>query len=247
MLLPLSDELDAKRVTAVETARLVDGFEMLRRDPRVRPDRIGFVGVSVGGALALVAAADERIAERVWLVVAVGPYYDAASLVASTIGRAYRVSGEIVGWAPSETTREVVRETLLAALPAEERAAVEGGRSPATEAGRQVAGLLASEDLAGAERLLAAGAPELERALRAVSPRYFVDRLRAPLYLMHDRNDEFIPWVESEALAAAHEPEIYHRLEIFEHVEPRAGNLRILARDGWRLLRLIARIFRDAR
>jgi acetyl esterase/lipase len=214
----------------VEVERLVGGVLELERDPAVRADRIALVGLSVGGSLAIAAASDERIAERVWFVLAIGPYFDAASLAASALAGAYRAGdGGIEPWAPERVTLEVVRETLLEALTPAERDALEG------------------VDLEGAEAVLAGLAPALRASLEAISPRYAVEGLRAPLYLLHDRDDRFVPWTESEALAAAHEPAVYHRMELFEHVDPDAGNLPVLARDGWRLMRLFARIFREAR
>ena len=80
-----------------------------------------------------------------------------------------------------------------------------------------------------------------------MSPRYAIAGLRAPLYLLHDRSDEFIPWTESEAMAEAHEPDIYHRLDLFQHVEPDPGNIEHMLRDGWRILRLVVRILEDSR
>ena len=35
----------------------------------------------------------------------------------------------------------------------------------------------------------------------------------------------------------------YHRIDLFEHVEPQIGNVRVLLRDGWRFVRLFAAIF----
>ena len=229
VLMPLSDELEAKRVTPVEVERLVEGFLALERDPAVLPERIAFVGLSAGGSLAIVAASDGRIAERVWFVQAIGPYFDAASLVASTVAGAYRAPDSVRAWKPARITSEVVRETLLVTLPAEQREA------------------LGASDLDGAEAILAGLTPEQRAGLEAVSPRYAIGGLRAPLYLLHDRDDRFVPWTESEALAAAHEPAVYHRIDLFEHVDPRPGNVPVLLRDGWRLLRLFTRIFRDAR
>ena len=49
----------------------------MQGQPNVDPERIGFFGASVGGSLALVAAADPRIAEDVDTVVSFGGYYDA--------------------------------------------------------------------------------------------------------------------------------------------------------------------------
>ena len=230
VLFPLSDELEAKRVTAVEVERLVEGFLALERHPGVLPERVAFVGLSAGGSLAIVAASDERIAEGVWFVQAIGPYFDATSLAASTLGRAYRTAdGDVRTWKPERVTREVVRETLLSTLPDRDREALEAA------------------DFEGAESLLAALPPAPRDAMRAVSPRYAIDGLRAPLYLLHDRKDRFVPWTESEALAGVYEPAVYHRIDLFEHVEPQPGNLPVLFRDGWRLLRLFARIFAEAR
>jgi hypothetical protein len=42
--------------------------------------------------------------------------------------------------------------------------------------------------------------------LRKVSARYCIDGLLAPLYLIRDRADRFIPWIEGERLAAACRP-----------------------------------------
>ena len=48
-------------------------------------------------------------------------------------------------------------------------------------------------------------------------------------------------------MAEAHEPAIYHRLDLFQHVEPDPGNVKHMLRDGWRILRLVVRILEDAR
>ncbi|MDA0256208.1 MAG: hypothetical protein O3C25_00500, partial [Chloroflexi bacterium] len=71
--------------------------------------------------------------------------------------------------------------------------------------------------------------------------------LTAPLYLLHDRDDRFVPWSHSEQIAAVTLPEVYHRTELLDHVDPRPDSLGPLLTDGWRLWRLFARIFEDAR
>ena len=229
VLLPLSEELDAKRVGAVEVERLVEAFLFMERDDRVRDDRIAFLGLSVGGSLSLVAAADARIADRVWFVQAIGPYYDAISLAASALSAEHRTAEGVEPWPPARVTVDVIGETLLVALTEEQREALVG------------------VNLESAERLLAELAPEQRALLEAVSPSAVIEGLRAPLYLLHDRSDRFVPWTESEALAAAYPPAVYHRLDLFEHVDPQVGNLSVLLRDGWRLMRLFSRIYADAR
>ena len=232
VLLARSPDLDDALVLPAEIPRLTAAFEALAAHPRVRGRPAGYAGLSAGGSLAVVAASQPAIASRVAFVVAIGPYHDAASLAAAVLSSSYRGPAGVEAWTPAAISRRAVRGTLLASLPEGERdlaSAVLDGRPRL-------------EDL---EALLAALGPEARAGLDAVSPSRHVEGLRAPLYLLHDRNDAFVPWTESEALAAQREPAVYHRLDIFEHVEPRPGNLEHALRDGWRLLRLLRRIIAD--
>ena len=105
VLLTQSDELDAALVLPIEAERLVGAFEALRAHPRVRPDAIGYFGLSAGGSLVMVAAADPRIAADVAYVVALGPYYDAAALVAAVMSHSFRTPEGIVPWSRRRSRR----------------------------------------------------------------------------------------------------------------------------------------------
>ncbi len=247
VLLTESDDLNAAVVLPSEIPRLAGAFEALAAHPRVRQDRVGYVALSAGGSLAIVAASQPQIADRVAYVVALGPYYDAASLAAAVTSYSFRGPDGVEDWEPAGIARRVVRNTLLAGLPEAERAAIEAGGTPQSAGGSAVAELLQRPSLARAEALLQALPPEQRAHLAAVSPRYAIDGLRAPFYLLHDRSDEFIPWTESGAMAEAREPDIYHRLDLFQHVEPDPGNVEHMLRDGWRIIRLVVRILEDSR
>ncbi|MYI83125.1 MAG: hypothetical protein F4056_07495 [Chloroflexi bacterium] len=247
VLLTESDDLNAAVVLPSEIPRLVGAFEALEAHPRVNEEEIGYVALSAGGSLAIVAASQPEIADRVAYIVALGPYYDAESLAASVTSYSFRGPEGIEEWEPAGIARRVVRNTLLAGLPEADRAAIEAGEATQSAGGPAVAELLQLPTLDRAEELIAS-LPQAQRAhLEAVSPRYAIDGLRAPLYLLHDRSDEFIPWTESEEMAEAHEPDIYHRLDLFQHVEPDPGNIEHMLRDGWRILRLVVGILEDAR
>lgn len=247
VLLTESDDLNAAVVLPGEIPRLVGAFETLAAHPRVNEDQIGYVALSAGGSLSIVAASQPRIADRVAYVVALGPYYDAETLAASVTSYSFRGPEGVEEWEPAGIARRVVRNTLLAGLPEAERAAIEAGEATQSAGGAAVAELLQLPALDRAEELIAA-LPAGQRAhLEAVSPRYSITGLRAPFYLLHDRSDEFIPWTESEVMAEAREPDIYHRLDLFQHVEPDPGNIEHMLRDGWRILRLVVRILEDAR
>ncbi|MBM3140930.1 MAG: hypothetical protein FJZ92_12175 [Chloroflexi bacterium] len=248
VLLPKSDDLDGGRVVPAEIDRLVAAQQALSARPTVKQDRVGFIGLSAGGSLTIVAAAHPAIRDTTWFVLAIGPYYDARDLVAETVSGTYRdVDGSGVGWEPRAITKEVVRETLLAALGADDRAAVEGGRAAGSAGGRAVADLLAGMELERARALIATLPPAEAASLAAISPRDALHGLRAPLYLMHDRSDPFIPLPHSELLVRAHRPAVFHRTEIFEHVDPKITSVGPLLRDGWRMHRLFVRILLDGR
>jgi dienelactone hydrolase len=249
VLLTQSEELDAALVLPIEIERLVLAFAALAEHPRLRADAIGYFGLSAGGSLVMVAASDPRIAPDVAYVVALGPYYDAASLAAAVLSSTYRDPAGLEPWEPEEISGRAIRTTLLHTLPEADRAAIESADeddAPQTEAGRAVAALLAGPTIEQAEALLASLDEPQRALLDGISPSHAVGGLEAPLYLLHDRNDAFVPWTESEALAAVHEPAVYHRLDLFEHVDPQPGNVRYVLRDGWRLLRLFVRIIDDA-
>jgi hypothetical protein len=247
VLLTQSDELDSSLVLPLEIPKLVSAFESLESHPLIRPDRIGYIGLSVGGSLAIVAAAQPEIAADVDFVVAIGPYYDALTLAAAVVSHSFRHPKGIEFWEPATITSRVVRETLLTALPEAERTAIKTGKPTSSKAGGAIVALLNQPTLEDAETLLTSLNPKQQALLESISPRHQMDHLQAPLYLLHDRNDGFIPWVESEKLAMGYEPSIYHRLDLFNHVDPDPSNLRIVIRDGWRLLRLFTHIIKNSR
>lgn len=244
-LLVRSEPLIDSRVTPDEIPLLTGAFTALRDHPRVRPDRIGMLGLSVGGSLLLVAAADPAIADQVWFVLAIGPYFDAATLALEVNSRSYRTAEGVAVWDPDETAVRVVRRTLLAALSPADVEAIEAGREPPSDDGRVARELLAAPSLERAEQLLPALSPSVRVAFAAVSPSAHLPGPRAPLYLLHDNHDPFIPWTHSEAIASVYTPDTYYRLDMFEHVDPKLGNARMLLRDGSRLLRLFAHIIRE--
>lgn len=241
-----SRHLDEGRVLPQEVTAHVGAFETLRDDPSINRERIGFVGLSATGSIAIAAAADERIRDDVWIVLALGTYFDAASLVAAVTSRHCRTSHGLSAWEPERLSEEVVRETLLSALDADDRVALESGREPIAESGRIVRELLRGTDHERAESLLADLGPRQSDVLRKISARYSIDGLRAPLYLIHDRADRFIPWTEGERLAAAYPPKVYLRLDLLEHAQPRLTAAGPLLRDGWRLHRLMVGILGEA-
>ena len=111
VLVPETPRLLDWRFDALEADSLVVAFEYLAQLPAVDDERIGFAGFSVGGSLALLAAADPRIQDRLAYVHAFGAYADAGELLAAATTQRVPATGE--PWVPDGVTRKVLQLKLL--------------------------------------------------------------------------------------------------------------------------------------
>jgi acetyl esterase/lipase len=262
MVVPFSTRLDAQRIELAEIDALVGVFEYLEEQAYVDPERIGYMGLSVGGSLALVAAADERVAERVNYVVAFGAYYNAVDALVAVGSRTATYDGKEENWEPRAHAIEVTalqliadladrndRETLCRAFvdPGDRKLCGAGRDSVSsgeiarlTAEGRAAYELMTSEDPTEARKLLGGlPAATLER-LERLSPSRTIERLQSELFIIHDRGDEFIPYVESRRLRDAlsgRENVHFTELQLFEHVRPQ------LTSDGVAIVLDLARLY----
>jgi acetyl esterase/lipase len=247
VVLVQSTALDQNLITAEAPDLLVRAFERVAADPGVRADRVGFAGFSVGAGLVSVAAADPRIRDRVALVEAFGGYYDLEDVVAAVTTTSIRDGDAHRPWSPDPLPREVIIANLVAAVPGpgQREALVQAlaGHAPPMTLGmhaRAVYDVLTNTDPERAGERYARLPAGQRDGLRAVSPAAHVTELHAPVFLMHDRGDPLIPYVESrrfrDALTPAGRPPYASEFDIFEHVDPtRGGSPLVLARDGLRL------------
>ncbi|HEU5319301.1 MAG TPA: hypothetical protein VFX28_00770, partial [Methylomirabilota bacterium] len=143
------------------------------------------LAVSVGAGPALLAAADPAVAGRVRRVVSVGGYASARELLR------FYLTGEYA-W---EGRRGRVRHdrALVAAFVAANAEVVDEPTRRAMAAG----------DVAAVERFLQAPPPDVAALLEALSPLRVAPGLKAPLVLVHGRDDPAVPYTESLRLAAA--------------------------------------------
>ncbi|MFN0072928.1 MAG: hypothetical protein ACKVVP_15700 [Chloroflexota bacterium] len=235
VLVPASDGLAAGRIAPAEVDLLVQEFQILRNRPDVDPQRVGYIGLSVGASLSLVAAADARIAANVAFVNAFGGYFDAQDLFVALASHSLAYAGESARWEPAPLTREVLLENLLDSVPIDtERDAIRHavnfpGQTLETEIASlspsaQVAVQLLSEpEPSEARRLVNLLAEPGKNQLEAISPRYIVHRLQANILVMHDIHDQYIPYTESRHLVAALPDKrlrAWTELELFDHVMP---------------------------
>jgi dienelactone hydrolase len=254
MLVPFSERLDDHEILPEEIDALVAEFEFLQRHPNVDPERIGFFGASVGGSLALVAAADPRIADDVDHLVSFGGYFDALEAFAAIATHRIKYQDIDEEWTPRRHSAVVMSEQIIWAVEDEQDRELlsrifldrenytSQELATLTPVGRSSYDFLINEDIDVAAELARRLPPDSVAELNYLSPRTSIDRVRAELFIVHDVADPFIPYSESrklrEHLRGRATPELhFDELRLFEHVEP---NVRqrpdIIAYDSARLI-----------
>jgi pimeloyl-ACP methyl ester carboxylesterase len=194
--------------------------------PDARDGGVGLVGVSVGGSLALLAAADPVLSERVTVVAGIAPYTDLANVFRlATIGL-YEDDGEAVRYDSANYLALVAARSLVASLAnARERRSLladlpetdEVGENPAdplahlrarpleglTDEARAAVALLVNREPARFDALYATLPSRLRTGHARLSPIAAAGGLRAPIELASAPRDKYFPVAESRALAAA--------------------------------------------
>lgn len=216
--------------------KVVVSFQWLREQPYVDRERMGMLGASVGGGIALVAAADPRIRGDVSFLTTLGTYYDLADLIGAIITRSSSYQGRREPWDPWDKSVRVLSRILISYLPGDAdrdillRIFVQGDRwarqevGRLTPQGRQVYEAFQSGDIDQLFDIWSELSPHDRSNLRRVSPSSYVARLEAKTFILTDRSDPYIPYVESrrlrDALAQNGVELHYAEFDILNHVEP---------------------------
>jgi acetyl esterase/lipase len=260
VLVPDSRTLLEARLEVDEIDGVVQAFEVLAARPEIDRARVGIVGFSVGGSLALLAAGDPRIAGEVRWVNAFGAFADASTYLAAVSAHAYRgADGAAVPWTPTPLVREVYLSFLLEQLAdGPDRRLLEAAFAEAilaadrpspdvalrgslqTDAARFINDLLTATTLEDAEEAIEALPAGVRAFMDAISPVRHLDGLRADVHLMHETEDHHVPFVESRALAAELESRgrlaAHTEFRLFDHVQPEDLDLMAAAPELVKLL-----------
>jgi dienelactone hydrolase len=232
--------------------------------PDVRDGRVAFVGVSMGGTLALLAAEMPSLAGRVSVVSAISPYTDLKEVIRLATTGYQRQGNVLVPYSTDPYVGLVVARSLAAALPpsdaqkalvAQLEAIDDNDPDPLSglratppasllpEAAPVVA-LVANRDPRMFDQLYGALPPELRAAAARLSPLRWARRLHAPVELASPPQDTYFPVSQSRALAEAAPDARLTVTEAFAHVIPKPSLTHpgdLLRFDGW-----VVRSLRDA-
>jgi len=246
------------KVSAQDGEAVVQAFKLLEHWPGVDSHHIGIIAFSVGGMLACVAAADPRIRDRVAFLAILGSYFDATSLLHTVGRRAQDVNNHTQPWQPITTSLYVLAITVSSLLTPTENKLLQkafplNNIGPPLTAQQQAQlspnaaafyHLLEGDEPGSVDHNLTALSPQIKTLLTQLSLMSVIDQIRAPIHLMHDRNDPSIPFSQAQefatALARIHHPYDFAAYGIFSHVEvqPNLGLAQVLS-DGTKLFQAL--------
>ena len=246
------------QVTARDGEAVVLAFELMEHWPGVDPHHIGILSFSVGDELACVGAADPRIRDRVAFLGILGGYFDVTSLLRIMGMRSQNVDGQTQPWYPISTDLYTLSSTVSSLLTPTENKLLKkafplNSIAPPLTAQQQAQlspgatafyHLLEGDEPGSVDRNLNALSPLVKGLLTQDSPMQVVDQIHAPIHLLHDRNDQSIPFTQSQEFAATltrlHHPFDYAAYGIFSHVLVRS-NLAVtqLLSDGSKLFQTL--------
>jgi len=216
---------------------IIASYQWLREQPYVDPNRLGIFGASAGAGIALVSASDPRINQQVDFFASLGTYYDLVDLISAITTDTIQYKGHTEPWDPWLTSVRVLYNSVISYLPDRQdrdiltRIFVDEDASARRMVGRlspRARDIYDAFEARDPERILAFWgdvSPQDVATLRKVSPSTSVEALDADLFIMHDRSDPFIPYVESRRLRDAtvgNGHRVYFaEFDFLNHVEPK--------------------------
>lgn len=192
----------------------VRSFAYLQGLREVDPHRISYAGFSVGSSVALVGAADPRINHQVHALIFFAGYYDIFDYLVSVATRHDPYQGQAVAWQPDPSAIKQTKAILK------------------DKGATSLLRVFTTHRVAEAERVLHQANPADLRRMQRYNPAAHIHHYHAPTFILEDQHDTFVPYVESEKLAAAlPRTQIKAMLltNLFHHVMPGQGGLARLA------------------
>ncbi|MBI2020742.1 alpha/beta hydrolase [Candidatus Daviesbacteria bacterium] len=201
---PRLDSLDRGESLPEESETFIEGFKYLQTQPLVNSDRISSMGFSVGSSTALVAASDPQIAKDVYSLIFFGGQFDIFEYLRSLASKNYQVDGQTISWNAADDARNHAKSLLLA--------------KEATETAK----IFEESEKDKIDKILSEAPDEEKERLKKYSPKEYVGQFKGRLFIMHDKADHYVPYVESVKLnqAFANQVEAFVITDLFEHVQP---------------------------
>ncbi|MEK6690118.1 MAG: hypothetical protein AABY78_02305 [Nitrospirota bacterium] len=236
-LVPDFEGMRAFKIRPTDINEIVVGFLYLSSHERV--NKIGFLGFSYGAGPTLLAAADQRINDKVSFMVSFGGYYDIRNLIMFVTTGTFKHEGkeyflrpmEYARWAflksnldfiENKKDRKILRAILEKKIEREEADIGDLSTSLSPE-GKAVIDLLSNKDPERVYGFISGQRPDLKEMMDRLSPKEKMSDIKAHLFLVHGKDDNAIPFTESLKMAEEFKNKKrlhLYILDIFLHVDP---------------------------
>lgn len=191
-----------------EPGTFITAFKYLEILESVDKKRISLVGFSAGSSVAFVGAADLQIRDKVRGLVFFGGYYDIFDYLESLVTKKSTFKDTTLDWQPAEGAVTYTVEVLTAKN-------AEG-----------ILKTLAAETSEEFRTLFKSVKKEEITGLEKTSPSKSINNFKARIFILHDKSDIYVPYLESAKLNEALPNEAdktYLLVNLFEHVQPKKG------------------------
>ena len=202
---PRLEVLDKGESLPEEPETFVESFKYLEGLPQTDSERITFVGFSVGSSTAFVAASEPEIADEVHGLVFFGGQFDVFEYLLSLATRRIILNDDVTAWEPDQDAINHAKSLLEA------------------KGAKQVLKIFDQKTATEAATLLSQAPEDEILDLKRFSPKERLDQFKASIFILHDKSDTLVPYVESVKLYQALPKEqlgAYHISDLFEHVQP---------------------------
>ena len=204
--------------------------------------KVVLLGISYGGSLALVAAADERLRGRLAQVATFGAYWDLVGVIQAVTTGTSLAGGIRVTWEGHPAARAILEEAIVALIPEQERRVLRAALAKddpqglPTEA-RAIFELLRNRDPVRTPELAVRAPDVLRDILVGFSPASVRAGLgHVPVVALHSTNDPAVPYGELVRLRSGLPEARTLTVSSFRHVDPStssSGGWTSLVADAW--------------
>lgn len=229
-----SEDLEKEKIKIQGKEVFISTFEYLSASPHVEKGKISFIGFSVGSSVAIKAAQDPQIAERVQSLIFFGGYFDLVDYLSSLVTKTAVYKDQEFPWQPHEHVLNRFKEIMASFAPSGEQEFLLQVLKEGEEVNPEVKADLSSEgkfilklfEVKNRQEFTSLWPEAPEKILQEVnnfSPAVDLKNLKTQLFILHDRGDRNVPFVESRKLNEALPQSLkqnYLEVSLFEHVKP---------------------------
>jgi acetyl esterase/lipase len=183
------------------------------------------LGISYGGSLALVAAADPRMEGQLSRVATFGAYYDLEGVIQAVTTGGSTVDDRFIPWEGHPIAEDVLATRTAEMLPEEEQesflASMDDRLDPEHLApgARALYDLLTNDDPWRTSDLAERLPPSLRSLIEGFSPSQVADQITVPVLAMHSTDDPLVPYAELIRLEAGMPQAEASTVRLFRHVD----------------------------